>query len=107
MGVSIEWKIGIFRSGPEFQSHLTKDKYAFSCMVAIVNNVAYFEGGSKERAALLAFNREEIRELLAPLGVTEFEFTRIDKLGRSRPVHGPLYPRARRSASPSSGTEET
>ena len=105
MGVSIEWKVGIFRSGPEFQSHLTKDKYTFSCLVAIVNNVAYFEGGSKERAALLSFNREEIRALLAPLGVEAFEFTRIDRKGKSRQVHGPLYPRARRQASPS--TEET
>ena len=75
MGCEIEWLAGVMRLGREFKTH--GDPYEFLCGVVRSGETISFIGASSQVVASLVRERDSIRAMLRPLGVTRVRWSRI------------------------------
>jgi hypothetical protein len=74
MGSHIEWTTGILRMGRKFDKW--GDPYEFACSCIREGDTLIFCGAAAECSMSIVSERQRIRELLAPMGITKVRWTR-------------------------------
>jgi hypothetical protein len=77
VGAHIEWTTGILRMGRRFEEW--GDPYEFACTVIREGDTVTFMGAAAECSMSIVAERQRIREMLEPLGITKVRWTRRNK----------------------------